>query len=225
MEKTIIYRNEKEISDRLAGYRKAIAPIQSVIDELADEGLSLTDGILNDLSACNGNGLRASMKADIDREVSKFQLRKMRDSRRKELESLLPLVDESVERIRKAMQVPRAVEGDISLNIEHFTCKGLKIGLVEDLEQTITDQYTLYEGENPEIDEAYRRALKIQEEIHGFEEWLRTKGDILHPITKEGLYGSGYIPGLLSVDAIEGKYCLKINRSSFGSIRRKKPSI
>lgn len=214
-ERIVIYRDEEAIRNTLTGYAKARNTIQTAIDNLDNQGITLTDNILKDLAG-GGQEIRASLQKDIEKEVKTFKLAALKEICRKELEALFPLVDEAIEKVRAALTYQTAFYS-YALETANFTCANLKVGLIDNLEELITDRHTLYDSQDPIVAEAYDRALKLQEQIAEFESFLRVYGEMVHPV------GAGSIPGLITVGAMGEAYPVTINRAAFKSIHWKRP--
>lgn len=180
----VLYRNDRLISDTLKAYKDAAATLQATLKDLHKQGIPLDDNILTDLYDHDGRDTAGRLKEAINAAAKSQPFEALKESTRKQLAPLYTEIQKAVDVIDKLLYAS-TYSGAVSLDLNHFTVSGsgLKVGLIEGLDKIVTDQHTIYEGADADIDEANRRALEIKEKIDDFTAFLKSKGDFLTPIS------------------------------------------
>jgi CBS domain-containing protein len=224
MEKNLIYRNQKTIDSTLNHYRKVVPVLQSAIDDLKAEGITLTDETLYDL-VTGGAKTRAQIETDIKNEMGKLRFMVLKKELSETLAPLLQKVTEAVKKANKAM-VHNGVSEYLVLDPDDFTCHDLTVGLVPDLEYRITERNSLYDTD-PATKEAYRLAGEVCDKLNELEAFLCKHGDALHPISREAVVIRGEliaygVSGVIRIGTQDGGYA-ELNNGAFGSINWRQP--
>lgn len=220
MEKTIIYRDEARITESLRAYRKAQGSIQILIDALRDTGLKIDDDVLVDL-ASGGMELKRNAQEQIEHEAGKFTLKLAKEEQLNALKPLLKQLDEIIASVRQSL-FHTSFNRSFQLNVEYFRVKDLQVSLVEDIEQRVTDELTIYADTSVRA-EAYRRALELKDKIEEFEAYLREMGDLLHPVGAINILGQPTINAtLVNVTARSEEYHVDIDGRMFYDLATKR---
>lgn len=221
MKQEIIYQNKALIAFTLSGYHTAVSIIQKEIDALKDTGLRISDDILLDLML--NSGLRTKELADrqINEEADRFALTAMKSQFLEQLQPLISQIETAQSNVKAAMYVS-GHSYSATLNADHFIIKDLCVSLVDDLERLVTAAHTNY-ADTPDKIEVLERAKKLKQEIEDFEAFLRSHGDVLHPVGGVNIWGGALYAGdILLVNTKGGKCSVEMQPHVINMLYNKK---
>ncbi|SHG04706.1 hypothetical protein [Dysgonomonas macrotermitis] len=222
MKKEVIYQNKALITFTLSGYHTAVSIIQKEVDALKDTGLKINDDILLDLMFNSGLHTKELAERQINEEAGKFALTAMKSQFLEQMQPLLSQIETAQSNVKAAMHVS-GHSHSATLNADHFIIKDLRVSLVDDLEHIITDAHTNY-ADTPDKIEVLKRAKRLKQEIEDFEAFLRSRGDVLHPVGGVSIWGGALYAGdILLVNTKGGKCNIAIQPHVIDMLYSKQP--
>lgn len=146
----IIYQDKAAINLTLSGCDRALVTIQKAINTIKDTGLKINDDVLLDLMLNSGRTTKELAERQINEEANKFVLQTMKEQIIDQLQPLLDKIGASVTLVHNALHVNDHTSFSTTLPVDYFTIKNLDVNLVDNLEELVTEKYTLYATEQTE---------------------------------------------------------------------------